>query len=312
MAGVGSVQVIRFASGDVVLGGEVWTPASDVTAGVVMIGGSGPADRANDGYFEAYRAAFLAHGIAGLWYDKRGVGDSTGDYLAGTLDDLATDALAAFIYLTEVLGPQVPVGLFGHSEGGWVALRAAARNGDVAVVVTNSCPGMTPGEQDRHAIVEAMPADGIADADQASALELYDFLSRAAAADRTYPEIETTVQNSAGRRVLPDYIGRIDAPMWTFWKRKSAHDPLRDHQSLKCPHLAIYGAADPMVPVPESVAAFTTSACSPIRPITAPVTVHIAPGADHRILGPGQTVPDTHHLDRVSSWITATARPRRG
>jgi hypothetical protein len=53
--------------------------------------------------------------------------------------------------------------------------------------------------------------------------------------------------------------------MWTFWKRKSAHDPLGDQESLTSAHLAIYGAADRMALVPESVAAFTASACRRTR-----------------------------------------------
>jgi hypothetical protein len=42
-----------------------------------MIGGSGPTDRSNGGYFVSYRDQFTDDGIAVLWYDKRGVGEST-------------------------------------------------------------------------------------------------------------------------------------------------------------------------------------------------------------------------------------------
>ena len=55
--------------------GDMWHPESDLRAGVVMIGGSGPTERSDDGYFVAYRDQFTRHGIAALWYDKRGVGD---------------------------------------------------------------------------------------------------------------------------------------------------------------------------------------------------------------------------------------------
>jgi uncharacterized protein len=302
-----SVTAVEIAAGDVVLGGDVWAPAGDVAAGVVMIGGSGPADRTNDGYFDAYRDVFGRHGVAGLSYDKRGVAQSTGDYLAGTLDDLATDALAAFDHLAQALGPRVPVGLFGHSEGGWVALRAAARSDRAAFVVTNSCPGMTPGEQDRHAIVEAMRVDGVAEAEQARALKLYDGLMRAAIADQSYADVARAVEHCAGRGLLEHYLGEIGPTMWTFWKRKSSHDPLRDHEALTCPHLAIYGAADPMVPVRESVAAYTRSACMRTRNVGATLAVQVIPGVDHRILRPGQRTPAARHLDQLASWITAAA-----
>jgi pimeloyl-ACP methyl ester carboxylesterase len=307
----GPVTAVRFESGDVVLSGDTWTPAGDVAAGVVMIGGSGPADRTNDGYFDAYRSSLAGHGVAGLSYDKRGVGESTGDYLAGTLDDLATDALAAVGHLAQRLGPRVPVGLFGHSEGGWVAIRAAARSDDVAFVVTNSCPGMSPGEQDRHAIVAAMRADRVPEPDRLSALHLYDGLLRAAAANSAFADVEAAVRKSPGRGALEHYLGPLDATVWPLWSDKSAHDPLHDHRALTCPHLAVYGTADAMVPVQESIEAYTRSACLPGRHVGATLTVHVVPGADHRILRPGRPTPDADHLAALTSWVAAAAR-RRG
>jgi hypothetical protein len=95
VADVGSMEPVSVASDGAVLAGEVWAPVGAVAAGTVVIGGSGPSDRSNGGYFDAYRAALADHGVAGLWYDKRGVAGSSGDYLTGTLNDLATDALAA-------------------------------------------------------------------------------------------------------------------------------------------------------------------------------------------------------------------------
>jgi hypothetical protein len=47
-------------------------------------------------------------------------------------------------------------GLFGHSEGGWVVLRAAASQDDVPWVITSSCPGTTLAAQERHALAAAL------------------------------------------------------------------------------------------------------------------------------------------------------------
>ena len=115
-------------------------------AGVVLVGGSGPSDRDNGTYFPPIREHLADAGIAVLSYDKRGVGSSSGNWLDSTLDDLAADATAALGFLCAQ--PEVradPAGLLGHSEGGWVALRAAAGRDDVPWVITSGCPGMTPG-----------------------------------------------------------------------------------------------------------------------------------------------------------------------
>jgi len=65
-------EEIFMDAGDARLAGDMWHQESDLRAGVVMIGGSGPTERSNDGYFVAYRDQFTSHGIAALWYDKRG------------------------------------------------------------------------------------------------------------------------------------------------------------------------------------------------------------------------------------------------
>ena len=55
-----------------------------------------------------------------LIYDKRGVGESTGDWRTATFSDLAEDALGAVELLKEhqQIDPS-RIGLFGLSQGGW-------------------------------------------------------------------------------------------------------------------------------------------------------------------------------------------------
>ena len=153
-----SPRDVTFANTNVVLAGSLTVPDRDeLTPGVVMVGGSGPADRTNDGYFAAIRRHLVKAGIAVLSYDKRGVGASSGEWRDATLDDLATDAIAALNFLRAQGGVRIDkVGLFGHSEGGWVVLLAAARHDDVPWLITNSCPAMTPAAQDRYALTTAL------------------------------------------------------------------------------------------------------------------------------------------------------------
>jgi pimeloyl-ACP methyl ester carboxylesterase len=129
---------VTFTSADVRLAGSLTVPDRDgLVPGVVMVGGSGPADRTNDGYFSAIRRHLVDAGIAVLSYDKRGVGASSGEWRDTSLDDLASDALAALNILRTQPGIRASnVGLFGHSEGGWVVLHSAAARDDVSWVVT--------------------------------------------------------------------------------------------------------------------------------------------------------------------------------
>jgi pimeloyl-ACP methyl ester carboxylesterase len=153
-----------------------------------MIGGSGPTDRSNGGYFVAYLDQFTSDGIATLWYDKRGVGESSGNWAVGTLDDLADDAIAAISALRRVLGDSAPVGLFGHSEGGWVALRTA----------------------DRLTVTRAISAEAWPEHDKIAALRLYDDLAEAAADDCEYAYVQHLLTSAPQYDILRPYIEPLD------------------------------------------------------------------------------------------------------
>ncbi|MFJ9847024.1 alpha/beta hydrolase family protein [Kitasatospora sp. NPDC101155] len=113
--------------------------ALDAGPGIVLVGGSGPGPR------EEYRQeaeAFAQAGITTLVYDKRTVGYSR---LHTDFGLLADDALAGVRLLQSSSGVHPgQVGLWGFSEGGWVAPLAASRSTDVAFVVTIGGPGYDP------------------------------------------------------------------------------------------------------------------------------------------------------------------------
>jgi pimeloyl-ACP methyl ester carboxylesterase len=279
--------------------------------GVVMVGGSGPSDRHNDTYFPPIRRHLVDAGLAVLSYDKRGVGGSSGEWRDATLDDLAADAVAALGFLRAQPGvrPEA-VGLFGHSEGGWVVLRAAttARDGP-AWVITNSCPGVTPAAQERHALSRALrerqPARPDVDVD--GSLALFDRLVEAGRRDADFTEATRLVE-STGRAVsLGDYWAGVDERLWEFLKRKQDHDPVPDTLRLRCPHLAIFGGADPLVPVAESIRRFGTAACRPGRHPRATLTTEVFPGADHRLHTAHGTRPAPGHLTCLTRWIRGRA-----
>lgn len=106
----------------------------------LLLAGSGPLDR--DGNVKRMRlnlsadlAALLESlGWASLRFDKRGVGDSPGDYLATGFYDELDDADAAYRWLA--CRPDVDgVVVIGHSAGATFATELAARHRDLAGVV---------------------------------------------------------------------------------------------------------------------------------------------------------------------------------
>ncbi|MFJ2648359.1 alpha/beta hydrolase family protein [Streptomyces sp. NPDC087420] len=297
---------VRFPGGAGTLAGSLGVPeeSGGASPGVVLVGGSGSSDRHNDTYFPPIRRHLLSTGLAVLSYDKRGVGESSGDWRAATMDDLAADASAALDFLRAQ--PEVragAVGLFGHSEGGWVALRAGTARDDVPWVVTNSCPGTTPAVQERYALANSLRADAITQQDIDSTLVLYDRLAEAGRRDAGFVEA-TQLVDSAGRPSGWGYYwAEMDERLWEFVKHKQDHDPVRDAVRLRCPHLAIFGGADPLVPVADSVRLFGATACHTDRHRRATLTVEVFPGADHRIQSHGGTHFAPGYLSGLTRWI---------
>jgi len=116
---------------------------------VVLVGGSGPADR-DEMVFGIPILGQVANALADagfivLRYDKRGVGQSGGRAEAASLADFTEDVRAAVKWLSDRkdVDPK-RIAVVGHSEGGAVALMAAAKDkriAAIAVIGTNGVPG---------------------------------------------------------------------------------------------------------------------------------------------------------------------------
>lgn len=143
---------VRIPGNGFTLAGTITTPPQ--VAGrlrhpaVILVGGSGPVDReatvAGVPIFTQLAGALAERGFLVVRYDKRGVGQSGGRIERVTLQDYAEDVRAAVNWLRrrkDVDRSRLTV--VGHSEGGAVAMLAAARTGDIKSLVLVAAPGTT-------------------------------------------------------------------------------------------------------------------------------------------------------------------------
>lgn len=130
--------------GDCSLGGALTVPVGEGPfPGIIMLSGSGPTDRDGTvGPNKPYKDlawGLATQGVATLRYDDR-TATCPVDGATITIDEEYTeDALTALARLREA--PRVgPVGVAGHSLGGQVAPRVAARDGDLDALVMLAAP----------------------------------------------------------------------------------------------------------------------------------------------------------------------------
>ena len=292
---------IEADSGGVRLAGTLWRPPGVAVAGVLMHPGSGPSDRDNDVLFPPIREHLLGAGIAVCSFDKRGVGGSGGSWLDAGIAEQADDVLAAFEVFESEAPRGLPIGLFGHSQGGWVVVEAAARGFPVQFVITNSGPGVSPARQERYSLANKLDGQG-----DAEALTTYDAV---VAAMGECPTLEKGLEQLDAARVpyreLPGLkLMFEEEAIWRLSAKIFAYDPAPALSRIEAPVLALFGAADKVTPPEESVAAFRAAVTPEL------LQVEVFPDGDHRLMcgAPPRFVDG--YLDRIASFVRAAAEPR--
>ncbi|WP_103343614.1 alpha/beta hydrolase family protein [Amycolatopsis sp. CA-126428] len=210
---------VTFANGGVTLHGTVIAPPGGTKLpGLVMVHGSGAHSRED---YREQAEAFARQGIATLIYDKRTDGYSQFERSYSTLAD---DALAAVSVLRKRSDVDpARVGVWGLSEGGWVAPLAASRSSDVAFVVTLGANGVEPSRQQAWAVEN-----------QFRRLGMDGSIVRMASA---------MLRQLAGAGVFPE----------------AHYDPVPVLTSLRQPVLGLWGAKDILTPPGEAVRIFRES-----------------------------------------------------
>ena len=264
--------------------------------GLLLVGGSGRSDRHNGGFFDDIRRHLVAAGIAVLAYDKRGAGGSSGDWATADVGLLAADATAALTVLRN--HPAVSsesVGLLGHSEGGWVALRVTAGLIPPAHLILNSCPAVSFARAEVYAQTKAGVEEHVA----ASTLER---LANLAAAGGSHSQARRALidgADEATRAALAADDFELTAEAWAQFVAWIGYDPAGDIAGLTVPTLAILGEHDYLTPARESQ--------SILRDFAPPVVrTTLFPNADHRL----QVGCDyaSGYFDCLINWCQMNAR----
>jgi pimeloyl-ACP methyl ester carboxylesterase len=224
--------------------------------GVVLVDGSGDGDRHDWGGWPTWIGDA---GSVVLRHDKPGCGGSPGHWTRQTLEDRARESLAAVGVLRRHPSTEgQPVGLYGISQGGWVALIAAALAPDaVDFVVVHSGPGTTPAAQERDRLQNWLRDEGVAGEDLARAMawvdERFDRLRSGEAVESILADQERFEGEPWYATVAYVYD---TAPGLEFIRGIMDFDPVSVLPDVRCPTLVLFGGADTVVPAQTSLRIF--------------------------------------------------------
>ncbi len=310
-ADVYRTEDVAFNNDTVRLDGTLITPVGrGPFPAVVFIHGSGGSTRE---YFSSLPYLLASRGIASLIYDKRGSGKSTGNRHISPFESLADDALAGvrLIAKRSNIDPR-RIGVYGHSQGGWVAPLAAHRsNGSVAFVVAVAGPAQDFQKQTNDEIQSGVRDEGLGEdavRDVTAYQDLWWSVYRGQAPQGQLVALSDHQKAKAWYRYTFGTKNTLDPP--------GAYDPAPVLRGLHIPVLAIYGGSDNRVFAGKN-ARLMRSALSDARNNLS--TVKIFENADHDLILAPQNEHDSYlqtsryadgYLEYLVSWITLRTLPR--
>jgi uncharacterized protein len=255
-------EAVRFANGEVTLAGTLVLPeGTGKHPAVVLFHGSGPQKR------DLFTARwFVGEGVAALAYDKRGVGESTGNFKTVPFTELCGDGLAGVGYLKSRAEIDTKrIGVWGLSQGGWLGPLASSRSADVGWVIAVSRPGVSPGEQMIFYYAEELRTKGLGerDVEEVSALRRKVWTygekgigyesAKQARRKPWYNDAKAQGDDLFGPLLTPEEQARPGAPGYRWFRQEAIYDPVPALRALRVPALLLFGDEDRLVPVEVSV-----------------------------------------------------------
>jgi len=199
--------------------------------------------------------ALPAHGVAVLRFDRRPPRLPDGDV---SLRTQAADAVSAMGELRAATSPDLPVILWGFSQGAWVAM-IAAHEAAVAGIVLVGASGVSPAAQMRYTSARQVREAGFGEdavAEMLAIRGLWEDALRAGDGDGAQRALERASTRPWSAAAWLAEPGEVDPDDDVF---EFDFDPAPLIRSLPCPLLAVIGDDDRWVPLAESVAVLETA-----------------------------------------------------
>lgn len=279
-----TTQDVRFFNGDVTLAGSLDIPKGPGPfPAVVFLHGAGSEVRwGASRFFSDY---FARRGIAALIYDKRGTGQSTGDWRRSDFDALAGDALAALRLLkAHARIDAKKIGIYGHSQGGTIAPLIASQTSDVAFLMSAAGGAIPMWESEIHSLRTQVRARGV----QGNSLDRADvFIDQTVAVARDvrgWQKLEAEWKSAEARGEPWAALLRPasqDSYFWPFFAAIAEFDAAKYWRRVTVPVLVIQAGEDIYTPRDRSIVAIQGA----LRDAgNQDFTILVLPGAPHNFV----------------------------
>ena len=302
-----------YHNGDVELAGVLLSPLdSGEHPGAVILQGSGSSDRSN-GWARLVAETMVTKGITVLLTDKRGSGQSGGNWRTSSFDDLAGDALAGIEALRHLDGIRPDrLGLIGLSQGGHVAPLAASM-GDVQFVMDLVGGALPMKDMLFHELEQTYRQHGLGDAHIVELQKLttasFDYIETGQGFDQ-YLECRARIKSRFGDMLVASWPATPDDEYWVRWRLIHDFDPMPYWHDVvdvrRIPAFIAYGELDEAdnVPVKRSVQRLQEELNG------STLTLRVYPDTGHSLMNEqlrteGEYILVQDLLDDLDDWISS-------
>jgi pimeloyl-ACP methyl ester carboxylesterase len=297
---------IKFQSGSITLVGTIYLPAKNKSFPLVVNAHPASIPLRTDSYYEHLKTSLPEHGIGFLIFDRRGSGDSGGDFESASFEDLADDVVSAVLAAREKVGERISkVTLFGASQGAWIEPLAAKKSDQIDNLILVSACGVTPADQMTYSAMTALQRAGygkeVLDKVKAIRARIDNYFRQPGGKQELLRELnEFQAEPWFELAYLPGDGDLPDDPHQSKWSLEMDYQPLLVWRDLCNPSIFLYAEEDIWVPVDVSIANYRSATAH--LPY---VEFQVIPNTDHlmyQLDSPASSV-SPEYLEKIVTWI---------
>ena len=304
---------IEFIAENDTLVGYLSKPKNRTTFPVIVVLHSASHGHHDNDLYNHLEATMNEIGIGVFTYDRRGSGESTGNFNSASLEMLAQDAINAIKKLktrNDVICDEM--GFFGISQGGWLApLAYAIAPQDISFMILLSSSGVSPARQMEYSAVTTLKMNNYPDSVITTAKYLRNITNDYYRGNRergpTQLEIDKYRQKPWFSDVYLPWRGNLPEDVAvTKWIHEMDFNPQKYFEKVNIPVALFYGETDRWVPIDESIAVWKTvfrkNGHSNFR-------IHRIKTAGHMMIenedkNPTQEIISDQYTSLLKKWVT--------
>ena len=235
-------EEVNFESNKLKINGTIWHPKNGGSKAIVILTSSGNSDRSAS---RAEAILFAQMGFTTFHYDKRGTGNSKGDWQTATMEELLLDDINAIKFFSAKTGISLTnIGIKGSSQGATKIPYVLNELESLEYGVAVSCPGVSLLESDLNHW-KNRNADVIGnEIDDAVKLQrkVFEFI----AGKISRADIEKAIDNEKSNSWFANiWVPNLDEVQID---KKLLYNPIPYFETAKQPILILQGTKDEIIP----------------------------------------------------------------